>query len=122
MSKVVRLNEQELVKLVKKILKEDTGRFTTTAVVEDDMLMKFTVNAFNVGASGVYMMMTDYQNKKCYVICKRGSDSFMGPIYDRASKKIAFTDSSFEDIDLKNYQQIAKQNGIPIYDSTTNVK
>jgi hypothetical protein len=68
MSKVIRLNEQELVKLVKKILKEDTGRFTTTAVVEDDMLMKFTVNAFNVGASGVYMMMTDYQNKKCYVI------------------------------------------------------
>ena len=114
MSKIVRLNEQELVKLVKKILKENTGGFKTTATVEGDMVMDFTVNAFNVTASGVYMTITNYQNKKYYVIGNRRTGSFEGKIYDRATKKMAFTDSIFPDINLKNYQQIAKQNGIPI--------
>lgn len=110
----MRLTEQELVKLVKKILKEDIGKFTTTATVEGDMVMEFKVDGFNVTASGVYMMVTDWKNKKYFVIGKRGERSFGGPIYDRATKKIAFTDSYFGEITLNNYQKIAKQYGIPV--------
>jgi hypothetical protein len=119
MSKVVRLNEQDLVKLIKKILKEDVTKYTTPATVEEDMLMEFTVNAFNVTLSGVYMMMTGPDNKKYYVIGKRDTGLFGGPIYDRAARKVAYTDSDFPKINLNNYQKIAKQYGISISDATS---
>ena len=113
MEKVIKLTEQDLVRLVKKIIKEDVKGYLTTATVEDDMVIEFYVNSFNITLSGVYMMITEVSTGKKYYV-KSVSGYFGGPIYDRVTKKIVFTDSYFGEITPKNYKQIAKQNNIPV--------
>lgn len=113
MKKVVKLTEQDLVRLVKKIIKEDVKGYLTTANVEGDMVIEFYVNAFNVTLSGIYMMITEVSTGKKYYVKSKG-DYFGGPIYDRTLKNIAYKDSDFGEITPKNYKQIAKQNNIPV--------
>lgn len=113
MTKVVRLTEQDLVRLIKKVIKEDItapNTFKARATVEEDMVMEFPVTKFIVFPSGIWMVMTDPQTKKSILV-----QNFGGKIHNsRPFSEIVYTDSSFSNINSKNYQQIAKQYNIPI--------
>ena len=78
-------------------------------VVEDDMYMDFPVKDIQVVNGKVMMTFTDpTDNKLLFVI------DFYGPIYDRKTKAKVYQDSSFQNINGKNYQQVAKTHGIPM--------
>jgi hypothetical protein len=92
-----------------KTLVEANSQFKATAVVEDDMYMDFPVKDIQVVNGKVMMTFTDpTDNKLLFVI------DFYGPIYDRKTKAKVYQDSSFQNINGKNYQQVAKTHGIPM--------
>ena len=123
MRKIVRLTEQDLVKLVKKVVKEQsslnkkTSNFKAYAHVEGDMVMEFPVVSFTDGnryGAGVVMnIIHPVNNKELYV------KNFEGPIYDFTTKKMVYTSSDFSNINVKNYKQIAQSQNIPVSVMTT---
>lgn len=90
-------------------INEDNTSFKANAVVEMDMEMNFPVKGFQVVNGKVVMTMMDpVTNKMLYVV------NFGGPIYDKNTKQKEYQIAFFQNIDNKNYMQIAKSNGIPI--------
>jgi hypothetical protein len=138
MKKTIRLTEQDLVRLVKKIIKEqpdekfDTpynkelmrnsqnlqkntaninkpSNFKAEANVEDDMMMDFPVIEFTIDYDKVDMFIIDPVSKKRLYVT-----DFKGPIYDPSNSKTIYKNSYFTNINKQNYKQIAKSNNIPI--------
>jgi hypothetical protein len=111
MSKIVKLNEQDLVRLVKRVIKEQLqseSKFKAEGVVEDDMMMSFPVTEISYVDDTVNMTMIDPVSKeKLYVT------NFRGPIYSGKNNTKKYRDVSFNNINMKNYNQIAKQFNIP---------
>jgi hypothetical protein len=91
MKNTIRLTEQDLVRLVKRVIKEQakaihgvpskkpgqpSKQFKAEGVVEDDMMMSFPVTQMSYVDGTVNMTMVDPVSKeKLYVI------NFRGPIY-----------------------------------------
>jgi hypothetical protein len=123
MKKIIRLTEQDLVKLVKKVVKEQSSlnkkpsNFKAYAHVEGDMVMEFPVVSFTDGnryGEGIVMnIIHPVNNKELYV------KNFEGPIYDFTTKKMVYTSSDFSNINVKNYKQIAQSQNIPVSVMTT---
>ena len=85
------------------------NRFTSEAIVEDDMVMMFPVKSISYKNGKLNMTIYDGTEKKdLYVI------NFKGPIYDAKTNQKVYTDSFFQNINMNNYKQIAKTNNIPI--------
>jgi len=119
----IRLTEQDLVRLVKRVIKEQakaihgvplkkpgqpSKQFKAEGVVEDDMMMSFPVTQMSYVDGTVNMTMVDPVSKeKLYVI------NFRGPIYSGKNNTKKYRDVNFSNINMKNYSQIAKQFNIP---------
>lgn len=120
MKKVIRLTEQQLANIVKKVVDSQKNQinynkptnFKAEAIVEDDMLMEFPVVKLNVSGSNVKMFFNDVSlgsgKRLLYV------NNFEGPIYDASTNKIAYRDSFFQNIGKQNYKQISKSQNIPV--------
>lgn len=128
MKKIVRLNESDLINIVKKILKEQSSvgvnkkkpisksltgsNFKAEANVEDDMVMQFPVVEFWVGNRGVEMFFKDVTKGNNNKILK--VYNFEGPIFDELGNRKIYRDSAFMNINSNNWKNIAKKNNIPV--------
>jgi hypothetical protein len=138
MKKIIRLTEQDLVRLVRKIVKEQPDEkfdtpynkefmrnsknkktnttnintptnFKAMATVEDDMVMEFSVINFTVDGDRVDMFIIDPVSKKRLYVT-----NFDGPIYDPSNSKVVYKNSIFQNVNKRNYNQIAKSKNIPV--------
>jgi hypothetical protein len=110
MKKIVRLTEQDLVTLVKKVIKEQSNNFKAQATVEGDMVMEFPVVKFKeFSANDVEMTILDPVSKEQLVVV-----NFMGKITINGKNRVKYTDSYFSNISLKNWNQIASKYKIPV--------
>jgi len=124
MKKLVRLTESDLVRLVKKVIKEQTRlmdqnskgpSFVIQGNVEGDMVMKFDVYQFMVQGNKIGMVMKEKftplgEDKNRTLIVY----DFGGPIFDAKTNKRVFTDVDFDSIGPNNYMSLAKKNGVPV--------
>ena len=118
MKKIIKLTENDLIKLVKKVIQEQNmgnKGLEISATVEGDMSMTFRVLEFVI------------QNGKIGMVLKHkdaplGKDpnrvlvvyNFGGPIFDKKTGQKIYTDVSFGNIGSDNFMNLAKQNGIPV--------
>jgi len=109
MKKIVRLTEQDLVTLVKKVIKEQSNNFKAQATVEGDMVMEFPVIQLKEWGKDVYMEIKDPQTGKQLTVT-----NFKGPIVFAGTSKVQYRDSYFSNISLKNWNQIASKYNIPV--------
>lgn len=137
MKKIVKLTESDLVRIIKKIVKEqpdskfDTPynkgflsnsaknsatnkptNFRAKATVNGDSYGEFPVVKFTVSGSNVKMffIFKDYYDKEKLLYV----NNFQGPIYDANTNKIEFAEADFNNINNQNYKQISKSQNIPI--------
>lgn len=130
MGKIVRLTESDLVRLVKKVIKEQNTQygsfgnnpynplmdqnlkgphFEIDATVEGDMLITFDVYGFIVQNGKVGMIMKEQGDETSLIVY-----NFGGPIFDKKTNNKVYTDVSFGTIGPDNYMSMAKKNGVSV--------
>lgn len=134
MKKIIRLTENDLIKLVNRVINEQNtqygsfgnnpynplqiqlntnSKFETDANVEEDMLMTFIVLGFIVKENKVGMVIKEKDFLTATESLKIVYD-FSGPIFDYNTKKQIYTDSYFGYVNRNNFMKIASQNNIPV--------
>jgi hypothetical protein len=120
MKKIVKLTEGQLLDIIKQVIKESEAsiaapnpqttapnQFKAQATVEGDMVMSFPVTGFSDIYGTITMEMIDPVSKeKLYV------SNFRGAIYKENNTK-KYTQATFTNIGLKNYNDIWKKYNIP---------
>jgi hypothetical protein len=143
MKKIVKLTEQDLVRIIKKVIQEQPdSKFDTPynkAFVSNSAKNKPTTNKpttnkptnFNATAvveDDMYMefpvvkFTVSGSNVKMFFNDDSYSsgtkflyvNNFGGPIYDTSTNKVIYRDSNFQNINNGNYKQISKSQNIPM--------
>jgi hypothetical protein len=112
MKRKIKLTEQELVKLIERIISEQSGMFKAEAIVEDDMLIKFSVVEFKYVDGDVEMILKNPLRSNSTDLLSVWN--FKGPIYDSKTNQKVYRDSSFSNINKNNYKEISRRYNIPL--------
>lgn len=115
MKKIVRLTENDLNRLVKRVINEmdNVPQFKATATVEDDMMMEFTVIEGSEISGDINLILKDSNGQILSVWSPKNKPSIGGPIYDNKTNKKVYRDSYFNNINQKNIMSIIKKYNIP---------
>jgi hypothetical protein len=115
MKKIVRLTENDLNRLVKRVINEmdNVPQFKATATVEGDMMMEFTVIEVSEISGYINLTLKDSNGQILRVSSPKNKSFIGGPIYDNKTNKTVYRDSYFNNINQKNIMNIIDNNKIP---------
>lgn len=115
MKKIIRLTENDLNRLVKRVINEmeTIPQFKATATVEDDMMMEFTIIEGSEISGDINLTLKDSNGQILRVSSPKNKSYIGGPIYDNKTNKRVYRDSYFNNINQKNIMNIIDKYKIP---------
>jgi hypothetical protein len=115
MKKIVRLTENDLTKIVKRVINEmdSASPLKVTAIVEDDMMMEFTIIEGSEVDGYINLTLKDSKGNTLRVSSPTKGTYIGGPIYDNKTNKRVYRNSTFQNINQKNIMNIVDKYKIP---------
>jgi hypothetical protein len=115
MKKTVRLTENDLTKIVKRVINEmdSASSVKVMAIVEGDMYMEFTIIEGSEVDGYINLTLKDSKGNTLRVSSPTKGTYIGGPIYDNRTNKMVYKKSRFENINQRNIMDIFNKNKIP---------
>lgn len=116
--KTIRVTESQLVGIISKIINEQTfnqpltSSFTASAIVEDDMMMRFHIDKFAYIDGSLMMYITSPVKEGEVLYVSTVNNKFGGPIYSAKTNRPIYSRSIFRNITPQNYKEIAQKYNI----------